>query len=176
MEAAFKLFISIFQRIEYEHRPHELYSNGWYETGIESCGFVMDTLNYLCGFGAFNKLILGEALAGTEKEPTSLFNRCKEYFISQGNHIDVVLCLTHLEQLSCYQDTKFIDWLDALMVRLHNHSNMRSHFPVIIECQSNEEVRKIQKIGRFLPDNPTVLEIQGYFISLINQTNLPLIF
>ena len=81
-----------------------------------------------------------------------------------------------MEKMSCFEDTKFVHWLDALLIRLHNQTNLRTHFPILIEFQTNETVKHIQKLGRYLVDNPTILEIPGYFFSMRHQDNLPLIF
>ena len=67
-------------------------------------------------------------------------------------------------------------WLDGLLIRLHNQTNLRTHFPMLIEFDSNETVKHLQKLGRYLVDNPTVLEIPGYFATTLHQHNLPLIF
>jgi len=65
-------------------------------------------------------------------------NIFESYFVGKGNHIDTVMAFYHLDKLSCFKDKKFTEWFDNLIICLQNGSNLRTHFPVLIELGTSE--------------------------------------
>lgn len=97
-------------------------------------------------------------------------------YILKGNHIDCVLVLFNLQCLDCFEHPDFLNWYDHLVLRLHNPSNLRTHVPVVLEVGAIERVRDTIALGHLGFDSPLVVEVYGYRVATLHQSNVSSVF
>ena len=141
-ETAIRLFVSVGKRIEYQHR-NEVYQKSWHITGIESTNILLSLLNFICGFGAYNKTTVQRYYSGQAPEIN------ESNWIKAGNRIDVALVLMNLDALSIWNSQALCDFIDHLVSRTAGANGIRTHFPIIIEVPGGAEVEDMLSMAQF---------------------------
>lgn len=87
---------------------------------------LLDLLNFLCGFGSFNRSAVCRYFSGVPHSPN------QTNWIKAGNRIDVGLCLMNLDSLNIWQSQLLSDWVDHIVCRTAGANGIRTHFPIVI--------------------------------------------
>lgn len=86
------------------------------------------------------------------------------------------MALLNVNCLSCLRHSDFLEWFDHLILRVHNPSLMRTHVPVILELGPIDRAKDILSLGKLGFDSPTVIEVYGYRVSRLTESNLSSLF
>jgi hypothetical protein len=70
----------------------------------------------------------------------------------------------------------FLDFFDHLICRTVNSSNIRKHFPVMIEIPNRAFLDETLQLGKMEGSNPVIIEIPGYIQSFMKYTNMIEVF
>jgi hypothetical protein len=70
----------------------------------------------------------------------------------------------------------FLDFFDHLICRTVNSSNIRKHFPVMIEIPNRAFLDDTLQLGKMDGSNPVIIEIPGYIQSFMKYTNMIEVF